>query len=82
MLGKILIKAVNIVCGWTSLTLHGYNVKLEEMERDYYGGNKFDFKIRINVELYLTGLMLLGNGRGSDVETVNLKIINCEQITG
>ena len=29
-------------------------------------------KIRINVELYLTGLMLLGNGKGSDVTTANL----------
>ena len=29
-------------------------------------------KIRINVELYLTGLMLLGNGRGSYVTRVNL----------
>ena len=29
-------------------------------------------KIRINVELYLTGLMLLENVRGSDVTTVNL----------
>ena len=73
MLGKILIKAVNIVCGWTFLTLHhGYNVILEEMERDYYGGNKFDVKIRINVELHLTGFMLLGNGKGNDVTTVNL----------
>ena len=63
---------MNIVCEWTFLTLRGYNVILEEMERDYYGGNKFDFKIRINVELYLTGFMLLGNGKGNDVTTVNL----------
>ena len=29
-------------------------------------------KIRINVELHLTGFMLLGNGKGSDATTVNL----------
>ena len=29
-------------------------------------------KIRINVELYLTGFMLLRNGKGNDVTTVNM----------
>ena len=67
MLGKIVLKVVNIVAYFTDITW--IRLYFEEMERDFYGRNKYD-KIRISVVLYHTVFRLLENRKGNDFTTI------------